>query len=144
MGKKSERKAKKANGYTVNVKGDSGAPDLPINVTKEIMEEARARGLNRKEMLALAIQRSLPTATDIMVGDTPRAAQDQGHALIRKNITITAITVKVPCQSGNNCDQPVRWTLPWGSPGMDRVAMCPQHAHEHVVRMMKLEEKAAA
>ena len=58
---------------------------------------------------------------------------------MRKNITVTAVTEKRKCQQ--ECALSARWLLPWGTQGTTRVALCPQHAHEQVVVLMKLEEK---
>ena len=51
---------------------------LTINLTAELIEEARARGLNSKEMIALATQRQFPDAANIMVGDTPPPPNTKG------------------------------------------------------------------
>lgn len=43
------------------------APEITVNVTQEIIDRARREGLSGAQMIALAIQESIPGASDIEV-----------------------------------------------------------------------------
>jgi hypothetical protein len=49
-----------------------------IEITAELQQEARVRGLTEKELFALAIQRQVPGAIDIEVDGTPPPPPSKG------------------------------------------------------------------
>jgi len=54
------------------------AKGFQIEITAELQEEARVRGLTEKELFALAIQRQVPGAIDIEVDGTSPPPPSKG------------------------------------------------------------------